>query len=228
MRLLAAMGLLSAAAMLAGCQINPSPESRFSSPIFNDFGDVMAMQDRDRPPYILSYPDETMFFFPIYGRPLRSDLNLRAMSCSKASDGTLVVSVKVQNMGADIIPPREQLWGDVAAFRVVALVTWAGGAQQEVSSSLPMTMGVSATLAMNLARTRYFAKDVQRIDVLVDPDQVVPDPVRQNNVLTWQGTMNGDSPSCDVGALSVARSCRQRAASSCRRTAAHVDAIATA
>jgi hypothetical protein len=201
MRLLAAMGLLSAAAMLAGCQFNPSYTSTasvFSSSEFTDFGNVMAMQDRDRPPYILSYPDETMFFYPIYGRALRSDLNLRAMSCSKAGDGTLVVSVRVQNMGADIIPPREQLTGDVASFRVVALVTWAGGAQQEVSSSLPIPMGVSATFAMNLAKTRYFAKDVQRIDVLVDPDQVVPDPVRQNNTLSWQGTMNGDSPSCDV------------------------------
>ena len=201
MRLLAAMGLLSAAAMLVGCQIYPSNMSTasvFSSSEFTDFGDVMTIQDRDRPPYVLSYPDETMFFFPIYGRPLRSDLNLRAMSCSKASDGTLIVSVRVQNMGADIIPPREQLTGDVASFRVVALVTWVGGTQQEVSSSLPIPMGVSATFAMNLARTRYFAKDVQRIDVLVDPDQVVPDPVRQNNTLSWQGTMNGDSPSCDV------------------------------
>jgi hypothetical protein len=198
MRLLAAMGLLSAAAILAGCQINPSPESNFSSPVFNDFGDLMTWQDRDRPPYVMSYPDDTMFFYPIYGRPPRSDLNLRAMSCSKATDGTLVVSVKVQNMGADVIPPREQLWGDVSSFRVVALVTWVGGTQQEVSSSLPIPMGVSATIAMNLAKTRYFAKDVQRIDVLVDPDQVVPDPVRQNNALSWTGTMNGDNPSCDV------------------------------
>lgn len=197
MRLLAAMGLLWVAAMLSGCQINPS-SSYWSTPDFSSYGGVMDMQDSYRPPYILSYPDETMFFFPIYGRPTRSDLSLRAMSCSKASDGTLVVSVRVQNMGADIIPAQEQLTGDVAAFRVVALVTWAGGAQQEVSSSLPMTLGVSTTLAMDLAKTRYFAKDVQRIDVLVDPDRVVPDPVRLNNVLTWTGTMNGDAPSCDV------------------------------
>lgn len=199
MRLLAATGLFSVALVLSGCQINPSPDSRFSSPVFNDFADAMTWQERDRPQYILSYPDETMFFFPIYGRPPRADLNLRSMSCSKASDGTLIVSVKVQNMGADIIPPREQVTtGDVASFRVVARVTWAGGAQQEVSSSLPIPMGVSATFAMNMARTRYFAKDVQRIDVLVDPDQVVPDPVRMNNALTWTGTMNGDAPSCDV------------------------------
>jgi hypothetical protein len=198
MRLFAAMGLLSTVAMVAGCQITPPSESIFSSPIFTDFGDVMAWQDRDRPPYIMSYPDETMFFYPIYGRPFRSDLNLRSMSCSRAKDGTLVVSVSIQNMGADIIPPLEQTWGEVASFRVVARVTWNGGAQQEVSSSLPIPMGVSATFSMDLAKTRYFAKDVQRIDVLVDPDQVVPDPIRENNALTWQGTMNGDSPNCDV------------------------------
>ncbi len=151
MRLLAAMGLLSTAILLAGCQIAPPAESKFSSPIFTDFGDVMTWQDRDRPPYIMSYPDETMFFYPIYGRPFRSDLNLRAMSCSRARDGTLVVSVRVQNMGADVIPPLEQTWGDVASFRVVALVTWTGGAQQEVSSSLPIPMGVSATFSMDLA-----------------------------------------------------------------------------
>lgn len=198
MRLLAAMGLLSAVIMLTACQINPSPDSRFSSPVFDDFSNVMTSQDRDRPPYILSYPDETMFFYPIYGRPPRSDLTLRAMSCSRAADGTLIVSVKVQNLGAEIIPPREQLWGEMSSFRVVARITWVGGTQQEVSSSLPFTMAVSATVAMNLARTRYFASDVQQIDVLVDPDQIVPDPVRQNNALTWKGTMNGDNPSCDV------------------------------
>jgi hypothetical protein len=197
MRLLAAMGLLWVAVMLSGCQINPS-SSYWATSDASNYGDVMAMQDSYRPPYILSYPDETMFFFPIYGRPFRSDLSLRAMSCSKAGDGTLVVRVSVQNMGADIIPAREQLTGDVASFRVVALVTWAGGAQQEVSSSVPTTMGVSSTFAMDLTKTRYFAKDVQRIDVLVDPDRVVPDPVRANNALTWTGTMNGDAPSCDV------------------------------
>jgi hypothetical protein len=197
MRLLAATGLLLVAAMLSGCQINPS-SSYWATSDASNYGDVMATQDSYRPPYILNYPDETMFFIPIYGRPFRSDLNLRAMSCSKANDGTLVVSVKVQNMGADIIPPREQLTGDVASFRVVALVTWAGGAQQEVSASLPIPMGVSATFVMDLAKTRYFAKDVQRIDVLVDPDRVVPDPLRMNNALTWTGTMNGDAPSCDV------------------------------
>jgi hypothetical protein len=199
MRFFATIGLLlSTAAMLAGCQIVPSMDQNYSSPVFNNFSDVATWQERDRPPYILSYPDQTMFFYPIYGQAPRSDLNLRSISCSKASDGTLIVSVKVQNMGYEIIPPREQLYGEVGSFRVVARVTWNGGAQQDVYSNLPIPMGVAATFSMDLAKTRYFAKDVQRIDVLVDPDQVVPDPVRENNALTWRGTMNGDNPSCDV------------------------------
>jgi hypothetical protein len=199
MRLLATIGFLfSTAAMLVGCQINPTAASYYATSDASNYGDVMATEESYRPPYLLNYPDETMFFFPIYGRSFRSDLNLRSMSCSRASDGTLVVSVTVQNMGADLIPPREQLYGEIGAFRVVARVTWNGGAQQDVSANLPIAMGVSSTVSMDLGRTHYFAKDVQRIDVLVDPDQVVPDPVRQNNALTWQGTMNGDSPSCDV------------------------------
>jgi hypothetical protein len=190
------MGL--AATMLAGCQVNPPGYTRFSSPVFTDFGDVMAYQDQDRPPYVLSYPDETMFFFPIYARPRRVDLNLRAISCSKARDGTLVVSARVQNLGADIIATREQLWGEVGAFRVVARVTWAGGAQQDVYANLTVPMPVSAVFNLDLARTRYFAKDVTQIDVLVDPDQIIPDPVRRNNALRWTGTMNPDAPNCDV------------------------------
>jgi hypothetical protein len=51
---------------------------------------------------------------------------------------------------------------------------------------------------LDTKQTRYFAQDVTRIEVLVDPDQVVPDPIRVNNVLSWQGTMNPDSPNCDV------------------------------
>jgi hypothetical protein len=197
MRALVVMGLV-ATAMLAGCQVNPSADTRFSSPIFTDFGDVMTFQDQDRPPYVLSYPDETMFFFPIYSRPRRADLSLRAISCRKASDGTLVVSARVQNLGADIIATREQLWGEVGAFRVVARVTWSGGLQQDVYASLPIPMGVSAVLTLDLGRTHYFAKDVTQIDVLVDPDRIIPDPVRLNNALRWSGTMNPDAPNCDV------------------------------
>ena len=197
MRTRVVTGLL-AAAMLAGCQIYPNPDTRFSSPSYTDYSEIATFQDQDRPPYVLSFPDQTMFFFPIYARPRRVDLSLKAISCSKASDGTLVVSARVQNLGADIVVPQEQLWGEVGTFRVVARVTWTGGAQQDVYANLPIPMGVLAVFNLDLARTRYFAKDVTQIDVLVDPDQVIPDPVRLNNALTWRGTMDADAPNCDV------------------------------
>jgi len=197
MRALFVVGLVSAA-ILAGCQIAPTPETRFSSPIFTNFSDIATVQDRDRPPYILSYPDETMFFFPIYERPLRSDLNLKAIACKRSTDGALIVSARIQNLGADIIPPKEQLYGEISSFRVLARVTWSTGASQDVYASLPIPMGVSAVFNLDTKQTRYFATDVTRIDVLVDPDQIVPDPVRINNALSWQGTMNPDSPNCDV------------------------------
>ncbi len=197
MRALFAMGL-AAATLLAGCQMAPSSEAKFSSPIFNNFSDVATAQDRDRPPYILSYPDETMFFFPIYDRPLRSDLNLKAIACRRSADGALIVSARIQNLGADLIPTQEQLYGDVSAFRVLARVTWSNGVRQDVYGSVPFPMDVSMVFNLDTKQTRYFAQDVTSIEVLVDPDQVVPDPIRVNNVLSWQGTMNPDSPSCDV------------------------------
>jgi len=202
MRLLAAIALVSGAAILAGCQTlstsNYNPNANFSSPVFADYGEVATQQDRDRPPYVFSYPDETMFFFPIYSGEIRSDLNLRSIRCSRAPDGSLVVTARVSNMGATVVPTIMQLSGDLGAFRIAALVTWTGGVQQEVDIMVPVPMPVPSTLEYSLKRTRYFATDVTRIDVVADPDRVVPDPVRLNNVLTWQGKMDGDNPNCDV------------------------------
>jgi hypothetical protein len=42
------------------------------------------------------------------------------------------------------------------------------------------------------------ANDVVAITVVVDPDRVVPDPQRDNNVLFWQGTMQASNPQCTV------------------------------
>ena len=197
MRLFATFVVLLGTALVAGCQISPDRDSRFTSPIFQDTGTV-AYLERDRPPYILSFPDQTMFFFPIYDGTPRSDLNLQAISCSRASDGTLIVNARVQNLGSFIIPPREQLTGEVGSFRVAAQVTWSGGAKEEVTAMLPIPMTVTGVVNMQLNKTRYFAKDVVSIDVVVDPDRVVPDPVRLNNVLSWKGTMTGDIPACDI------------------------------
>ena len=199
MRLHVTIGVLLGAVLVAGCQVGQyQRETRFSSPIFDDSANWTSTRYRDTPPYILSYPDETMFFIPIYDGTPRSDLNLQAISCSLASDGTLVVNARVQNLGAFIVPVREQLYGDVGAFRVTAQVTWVGGATEEVSANLAIPMTVSGVADVRLHRTHYFAKDVVSVDVVVDPDRVVPDPVRLNNVLSWKGTMAGDSPRCDI------------------------------
>lgn len=198
MRLYATMGLLLGAVLVAGCQTGQYRETRFTSPIFDDSSNYATTRYRDRPPYILSFPDETMFFIPIYDGTPRSDLNLQAISCAKATDGTLIVNARVQNLGAFIIPPQELLTGEVGSFRVTAQVTWSGGAKEEVAANLPIPMTVSGVVNMQLHRTRYFAKDVVSIDVIVDPDRIVPDPVRLNNVLSWKGTMAGDTPRCDI------------------------------
>jgi hypothetical protein len=198
MRSLAAIGLCLAAAILAGCQTlstsNYNPNANFSSPIFTDFGSVGAWQDQNLPPYVFTFPDETMFFFPIYSQDVRSDLNLRSIRCSRAADGSLVVTARVSNMGANIVQTNREF----GTFRIAATVTWAGGTQQEVDVTVPIPMTVPSTEEYSLRRTRYFAGDVTRIDVVADPDRVVPDPVRLNNVLSWEGKMNADSPNCDV------------------------------
>jgi len=199
MRSYAKIAVLLSAVLVAGCQVGQyQRETRFSSPIFDDSANYATNRYRDKPPYILSYPDETMFFIPIYDGTPRSDLNLQAISCSLARDGTLIVNARVQNLGAFIIPPQELLTGEIGSFRVTAQVTWAGGAKEEVSANLPIPMTVSGVVNMELNRTRYFAKDVVSIDVVVDPDRVVPDPVRINNALSWKGTMKADAPSCDI------------------------------
>ena len=51
-------------------------------------------------------------------------------------------------------------------------------------------------LALN--STLIAATDVTRIDVVADPDRVVPDPIRDNNLLTWRGAIDGANPRCDV------------------------------
>jgi hypothetical protein len=147
---------------------------------------------------MLTFPDETMYFYPIYDSLPRADLNLRAISCTRLDDGTLVVTVRVQNMGADIIANTPLLTGDLAAFRVAATVTTANGVREDVSAAqiVPLTVASTVTLAMN--PTRVQAADVTRIEVVADPDRIVPDPVRENNTLSWEGRMDPTSVQCNV------------------------------
>ena len=198
MRKIAATATLWVAALLAGCTITPAYQSEFTSPLFTDFADVASSENRNPPPYVLSYPDETMYFYRIWQYHPRADLILRAISCSRTSDGALVVIARVENVGADVVPTVPNFNGDLASFRIAALVTWADGTQQEVDAFVPVPMAVPGAVETKLARTRYLFDDVRRIDVVADPDRIVPDPVRLNNVLSWQGTMSSDGPRCDV------------------------------
>jgi hypothetical protein len=187
-------GLFAAATLLAGCQINPYGENQR----FTTWSDADIQPRTVRFPILLSFPDETMYFYPIYDNVPRADLNLRAISCARQDDGTLVVTARVQNMGADIITNTPLLTGEVAAFRVSAIVTTADGAREDVSAAqiVPLTVASTVTLAMN--STRAQASDVTRIDVVADPDRIVPDPVRENNSLSWQGRMDGAGAQCNV------------------------------
>jgi hypothetical protein len=109
-----------------------------------------------------------------------------------------VIAANVQNLGSTIIPAIPFFNGDLGAFRVAATVTTANGARDEVSAvqNVPMTVGGTSLLV--LAPTRVPAGDIVRIDVVADPDRIVPDPLRDNNILSWTGTMQPSSPQCTV------------------------------
>ncbi|MDQ6916839.1 MAG: hypothetical protein M3023_03365 [Pseudomonadota bacterium] len=195
MRSIAFWCLFAAVALLAGCQINPYGENQR----FSTWSDADIQPRVVRFPILLSFPDETMYFYPIYDNPPRADLNLRAISCARQDDGTLVVTARVQNMGADIVTNTALLTGDVAAFRVAALVTSASGAREEVTTAQIVPLTVSATVSLAMNPTRIQASDITRIDVVADPDRIVPDPFRENNVLSWQGRMEAvGPPQCSV------------------------------
>lgn len=193
-RSIAGWGLVASVTLLAGCQIHPYGESQR----FSTWSDADLQPHAVRFPTMLAFPDETMFFYPIYDYLPRADLNLRAIGCTRLDDGTLVVTARVQNMGADIIANSALLTGDLAAFRITATVTTADGAREDVSAAqvVPLTVASTVTLATN--PTRVQAADVTRIDVVADPDHVVPDPVRDNNNLSWAGRMDATSAQCDV------------------------------
>jgi hypothetical protein len=101
-------------------------------------------------------------------------------------------------MGADIIANTALLTGDLAAFRIAATVTTADGAREDVSAAQVVPLTVASTVSLATNPTRVQAMDVTRIDVVADPDHIVPDPVRENNILSWAGRMDSTSAQCDV------------------------------
>jgi hypothetical protein len=194
MRPIARWALFAAVALLAGCQINPYGENQR----FTTWSDADLQPRTVRFPILLAFPDETMFFYPIYDSLPRSDLNLRAISCARQDDGTLVVTARVQNMGTDIITNTPLLSGDLAAFRVAATVTTASGAREVVSTAQVVPLTVAATVSLALKATTSQASEVTRIDVVADPDRIVPDPFRENNVLSWEGRLDSPTAQCNV------------------------------
>lgn len=193
MRSIAHWGLVAVAVVLAGCQITPYGENQRIR--YTTWSDADLQLRPVRFPIQFAFPDETMFFYPIYDNPPRADLNLRAISCTTLGDGTLLVTAKVQNMGADVVTATAL--GDFAPFRVLAIVTNANGLREDVSTAqvVPLTVASTVSLAMN---TTGQAADVTRIDVVADPDRIVPDPIRDNNVLSWQGRMGATGAQCNV------------------------------
>jgi hypothetical protein len=194
MRSIAQWGLIAVATLLAGCQIRSYGENQR----FSTWSDADLQPRTVRFPTMLTFPDETMYFYPTWETQPRADLNLRAISCTRLDDGSLVVTARVQNMGADIIANTVLLTGDLAAFRVAATVTTASGVREDVSVAQLVPLTVTSTVSLAMNPTRVQAADVTRIDVVADPDRVVPDPVRDNNSLTWEGRMDSTSARCDV------------------------------
>jgi hypothetical protein len=193
MRSIARIGFIAAVAGLAGCQLLPYEGDRFSTTVYDEIP-VRPV----RFPTKITYPDYTMFGFPIYDEDPRADLRLDSISCHRGDDGKLVVLASVSNMGADDIYRVPFFSGDMAAFRVAATVTTAAGTQERFEAIRYLRLNVASNAVLALNSTVTPAANVTRIDVVADPDRVVPDPIRDNNVLSWHGAIDGSNPQCDV------------------------------
>ena len=188
MRSIITLGLAALAALLAGCQVvGYAGNQNFDNPFVNDTIGPTA----ENFPIVLYFPDDTMYFFPITGtgRPV-SDLNLLAFRCAKDVDGRLVVTALVQNQGTDPVASNWFRSGDLGSLRIAARVTRADGASEQVEAAMYVPFAVAKPIEMKFTPTQAPASDVVRIDMVADPDRVVPDPLRDNNVLSWQGSMS--------------------------------------
>jgi hypothetical protein len=150
MRSIAHWGLVAVAVVLAGCQINPYGENQRIR--FATWSDADLQPRAVRFPTVLTFPDETMYFYPIYDNPPRADLNLRAISCTTLGDGTLLLIARVQNMGADVV--TNTTLGDFASFRVLATVTNANGLREDVSTAQVAPLPVASTVSLAVNPTR--------------------------------------------------------------------------
>jgi hypothetical protein len=197
MRSIARLGMVAVAVTLAGCQISGAYRDASYAASATPYTDEIP----PRPAYfryVMTFPDATMYFYPIFDdQPPHSDLKLNSIRCVAGEDGWVVIAANVKNLGYSIIPSIP-LRGDLGAFRVAATVTTASGARDEVYATQYVPLTVGGTVTLVLAPTRAPAGDIVRIDVEADPDRIVPDPLRDNNVLSWTGTMQPSSPQCTV------------------------------
>jgi hypothetical protein len=145
-----------------------------------------------------TYPDRTHFGFPPEDIPLRSDVNLQQISCDVLPNGRLALYASVLNQGGDIIATQELMSGDRGSFRVVATLTAADGSQETIEAPVIRAMRVTDVADIRLRGMRMPTDQIKAIEVVADPDRVVPDPVRQNNRLQWKGTLDPASPQCTV------------------------------
>lgn len=194
MRSLIVLTLAGVAGFLTGCQFSDHYENgRPVTPLYSD--DLPPR--KVYPPIVLKYPDESMYFFPMFDEPPHSDLNLVAIGCT-ASEASLVVVARVRNQGSAIVSAVPFLGGELGAFRVGAVVTTASGASEQIYAVQQAPLTVTGTVDLALGPTSVAASEVVAIDVVVDPDRIVPDPLRDNNVLSWRGTMVAGDPNCRV------------------------------
>ena len=91
-----------------------------------------------------------MYFYPIFESPPRADLALRGMVCSARKDGRVLLTVEVQNQGADIVPAIELLTGDRGSFRVLATVTATDGYVEQVDAVFPVPLVVNGVATLRL------------------------------------------------------------------------------
>lgn len=186
-----------AVGLLAGCCCQISDHYENGRAVTSPYSDSPTPH-KIYPPIVLTYPDETDYGFPYSDDPPHADLNLVSIGCDRRSDGLLVVSARVRNQGSNVVPAAPFINGDIGAFRVVARVTTADGGSEQIQAVQVMPLTVTATTELSLGPTRAQAADVVGVDVVVDPDHVVPDPLRDNNVLSWRGAMQAPKAQCTV------------------------------
>ena len=193
-----ALGFIAITALVAGCQISPYyaygayGDNRYSKTVYDEIPIVPI-----RFPMKLTFPDTTQFGFPLYDDAPRSDLNLRSISCHADEDGNLIVVATVRNMGADDVYRTTLGSGDIAAYHVAALFTTISGTTERLDGLDRVGLDIASEGTIAFA-SRTKAADVARIDVVVDPDRIVPDPIRDNNILSWRGSIDAANPKCEV------------------------------